>query len=66
MQSFHALFNAIRSFNNAMFLEARFASFLGAEFSLTLSMPTTVLQIFLNNMKLFVHKSGGRQQATEL
>lgn len=65
VQMWHASFEAIRSFSNAMFVENVFDEILGSGVPLTHTIATIVFQIFLNNMKLFLYERSDHQKLTK-
>lgn len=65
VHALHALLDAIHSFVNVMFVEDGCTAFSAFEISLTRTVTITVLQIFLDNMKLSDFGNGSRWKSTE-
>lgn len=65
VKALHALFNDNRAFNNSEFLENGLNGFLPAEDPLSSTLKPAVVQIFVNNMKLFGHDSSDRSKSKE-
>lgn len=64
VQALPALIGTIRFFKNEIFPEDGLTGFSPSEVLLTLTMTTTVVEVFQNTMKLFVSESGHYQKAT--